>query len=383
MAFWDKLFGKGKKDKPEKEEKKEKKEEKKNQYELNWVAPNQNPWNIELLDLRPISQTMLSTSKDPRMASNAISYNQEDGLVFLNQTPKSDKSIESNLSFSIDSKLENGVLFIPSTMENKWAIYFHDNKILFIRSWLREVFVVAETIQENNQLVIKKIFGEFTEGESNEFTESVLKFLIHSHVLKETVPAPIPKELKDSTDTSGLWAFSTYGNMAHYGHFEESIEYSTDLKMRSHSLLHIAIARGALDKVKEELEKGANINSLAGDGLSTLHWSLANNTDILEFLLKEGANPNVESVEGATPIMNAAQSNKMEHLKVLIEHKAAVNKQDNRGFTALHRAAEMGYIEIVKELLNKGAKKEMEAEGHTALSLATARNNKEIIEILK
>lgn len=377
MAFWDNLFGKGKNDKPEK------KEDKKSQYDLNWVQPNQNPWNIELLDLRPISQTMLSSSKDPKMASNAISYNQEDGLIFLGQNPKSNKSVESNLSFPIDSKLENGVLFIPSTMENKWAIYFHQNKILFIRSWLREVFVIAETIQENNQLIVKKINGEFTDNETKEFTESVLKFLIHSHVLKETVPAPIPIELKRDTDNSGLWAFSSYGNMAHFGHFEESITYSTESIIRSHSLLHIAVARGELDKVKEELENGANINSLAGDGLSTLQWSIANSPEILEFLLKNGANPNIESVEGATPIMNAVQSNKMEHLKLLIANKADINKQDKRGFTALHRASEMGHIEIVKELLQNGAKKETEAEGHTALSLATARNNKEIIEMLE
>lgn len=377
MAFWDKLFGKGKNDKSEK------KEEKNNRYELNWIQPNQNPWNIELLDLRPITQTMLSSSKDPQMASNAISYNQEDGLIFLGQNPKSNKSIESNLSFPIDSKLENGVLFIPSKMENKWAIYFHQNKILFIRSWLREVFVIAETKQENNQLIIKKINGEFTNNETEKFTKLVLKFLIHSHVLKEIVPAPIPIKLKEDTDNSGLWAFSSYGNMAHFGHFEESITYSTKSKIRSHSLLHIAIARGDLDKVKEELNKGANINSLAGDGLSPLQWCLGNKTDILEFLLSNGADPNIESVEGATPIMNAVQSNQMEHLKMLIENKADVNKQDKRGFTALHRAAEMGHIEIVKELLQNGAKKEIEAEGHTALSLAKAINNKEIIEMLE
>lgn len=331
MAFWDKLFGK-----------------KKNQFELNWIKANQNPWNIELLDLSPILQTMLAASEDPKKASNALSYDQENGLIFLTQKSKSNKSIESNLSFPIDKKLESGILFIPSTMDNKWVIYFHQNKILFIRSWLREVFVIAETTQENNQLMVRKINGEFTENETKEFTESVLSFLIHSHVLNENVPAPIPIELKTDTERAGLWAFSIYGNMAHFGHFEESFIYTTESKLRSHSLLHIAIAMGELDKVKEELEKGANVNTLAGDGLSALQWSLAAATDILELLLDNGADPNIESVEGATAIMNAVQSNQMEHLKILMEHKADVNKQDNNGFTALHRAAERGYIEIVK-----------------------------------
>ena len=81
MGLWDKFIGKG-----DKEKKKDERVVNESEYNLNWIAANQNPWNTELLDLRPISQTMLSTSKDPLMASNAISYQQEDGLVFLNQT---------------------------------------------------------------------------------------------------------------------------------------------------------------------------------------------------------------------------------------------------------------------------------------------------------
>jgi len=50
--------------------------------DLPWIEASQNPWNIKLLDLRPISQTMLSTSKDPLMATNAVSYSGEDGTIF-------------------------------------------------------------------------------------------------------------------------------------------------------------------------------------------------------------------------------------------------------------------------------------------------------------
>lgn len=376
MAFWNKLFGK------EKKEDVDNTEEPKNKYYLPWIEADQNPWKVRLLDLRQISQRILSTSENPEMATNALSYGEEDGLVFLEQETQSAQSIETNFSFPIDDRLERGVLFIPSKMEHKWAIYYHENKILFIRSWLREVHVVAETMQENKQLIVTKIHGEFTEDESPEFTEATLKFLIHSHVLGEVVPAPIPEDLQESTDAAGLWAFSTYGNMAHFAHFESDINHVTERVLRSHSLLHIAIARGDMDKIKEELDMGANVNALAGDGLSTLQWAISADLTILEFLLQAGANPNVESFEGATPIMNAVQSDKMEHLQLLIAQGAEVNKQDNRGFTALHRAAEMGHVEIVKELLKQGADKTVEAEGQTALSLAEIGENAEIIETL-
>ncbi len=378
MAFWNKLFGK------EEKENSDNTEEQENKYNLTWIEADQNPWKVQLLDLRQISQRMLSSSKDQQMAENALSYGQEDGLVFLEQAIESDKSFETNFSFPIDGKLERGVLFIPSTMEHKWAIYFHENKILFIRSWLREVVVIAETREENNELIITKIHGEFTEDESQAFTESALKFLIYSHVLGEVVPAPIPEDLKESTDAAGLWAFSTYGNMAHFAHFESNINHETQGVLRSHSLLHIATARGDTDKIKVELENGANINALAADGLSTLQWAMAADISVLEFLLQAGADTNVQSAEGATPIMNAVQSGEMEHLQMLIAHGADVNKQDHRGFTALHRAAEMGRIEMVKELLKQGADKHVEAEGHTALSLAQmGENTAPILEILE
>ena len=114
-------------------------------------------------------------------------------------------------------------------------------------------------------------------------------------------------------------------------------------------------AKGELEKVKAELKKGININLLAADGLSTLQWAIAGDTKMLEFLLKAGANPDVASIEGATPMMNAVQSNKIDHLKVLIEHKADVNQQDNRGFTALHRAVISGHTKTTELLLHNGA----------------------------
>ncbi len=376
MGLWDKFFGRNKGQKPEGKSRPQ------NHDQLPWIEARDNPWGIRLLDLRPISQHMLSSSKDPEMAANAISYSQDDGLTFLQQVPLVQKSINTNFSFSIDHKLEHGVLFIPSTMEHKWAIYFHENKLLFIRSWLRQVVVVAETLQKDNELIVQRITGEFTEEESPKFTEAILKFLIHSHVLNEVVPAPIPKALQENLEAAGMWAFSTYGNMAHLGHFESEVAYQTEFPLRSHSLLHIAIARGDLAQVEAELQTGANINALAGDGLSTLQWAMATDPNILEYLLETGADPNTLSTEGATPIMSAVQSNKLAHLNLLISYKGNVNAQDYRGFTALHRAAEMGHIEITKALLEQGADKNIASEGHTALSLAEARNNVEIIKIL-
>lgn len=350
---------------------------------LPWIEPSDNPWGIKLVDLRPISQTMISTSQNPQMATNAISYGGEDGTVFWKQQPQSDRTVVSNLTFRIEGSFAPGVLFTPETMEHKWAIYFDGIYLIFIRSWLREVYVIAKTSQKQNQLFVESIIGEFTEGETSTFTISFLNFLLISHCIGEVVPAPLPEELIHNNRIAGLWAFSSYGNMAHIGTYDENFVASTTGILRSHSLLHIAVAKSDLDEIENQVRNGININSLAGDGLATLHWSIASESIApMQKLLELGADPNVKTTQGATPMMNAVQSNKIEHLNVLLKYGALVNAKDDRGFTALHRAAEMGHKEVVMVLLENGADKHIETEGHTALTLAEASGNKQIKTLL-
>lgn len=371
MSFFKNLFG-------------NKKEENNTKEELPWIEASENPWGLKILDLRPISQTMLSTSKDEKMAVNAISYGGEDGTHFWNKKPINDSIIITDLRIPIDSTLEPGVLFTPNTMEHKWAIFFDGENLIFVRSWMREVFVKAKTNQNNNILNIESITGQFEENETPEFTKAILNFLLISHCIGENVPAPLPKKFLSETNNAGLWAFSIYGNMAHIGIFDKSFLPKPNGKLRSHSLLHISVAKSDLEGIEKNIKNGSNINSLAGDGLGTLHWSIAcQTTDSMNKLIELGANTNNQTTEGATALMNSAQSNKVEHLNLLIKSGADINAKDNRGFTALHRVCEMGNLEIVKILLAKGADKNVTAENHTPLSLAKSTGQIEIIKILE
>jgi hypothetical protein len=86
MTFFKKFLGK--KDEPEA-----------NTLTLNWIEASENPWGIKLLDLRPVTQGMLSTSQDPQMAANAVSYSSDDGISFINQKPESGNEITAEISF--------------------------------------------------------------------------------------------------------------------------------------------------------------------------------------------------------------------------------------------------------------------------------------------
>lgn len=101
-----------------------------------------------------------------------------------------------------------------------------------------------------------------------------------------------------------------------------------------------------------------------------------------KLLLERGSSVDVRSAEGATPLMSVAQERRVDAVAFLLDHGANPNAADNRGFTALHRAAEMGERGIVQLLLDRGASPHPEAQGHTPRSLAVARGETAIVELL-
>ena len=109
MFNFKKLFGKGKQEQPkadiaEPAKAPEVQPQVNTEEGLPLIAPEDNPWNIELLDLRPVTLNRISTSKDPQMAANAVSYGGEDGTVFWNQQPQITKTKNTQKSNMLQRK---------------------------------------------------------------------------------------------------------------------------------------------------------------------------------------------------------------------------------------------------------------------------------------
>src|SRR5690349_11413576 len=58
--------------------------------ELHWIEAADNPWGIRVLDVRPVTLNIVSTSTDPQCATNAVSFGNDDGLGFVGQAPASE-----------------------------------------------------------------------------------------------------------------------------------------------------------------------------------------------------------------------------------------------------------------------------------------------------
>ncbi|TBX69133.1 ankyrin repeat domain-containing protein [Flavobacterium silvisoli] len=84
-----------------------------------------------------------------------------------------------------------------------------------------------------------------------------------------------------------------------------------------------------------------------------------------------------------SPLCTAIYKGDLNTVKKFIEYGADVNEESN-GMTPLMFAARYNKVEIIKYLLEKGAKKDVKDErGYTALKYAEFSNSTDAIAILK
>ena len=140
-----------------------------------------------------------------------------------------------------------------------------------------------------------------------------------------------------------------------------------------------------LDLATNLLDRGANPNAKIGKklwfrvfandetwievegGTPFLRAALASDLATMKLLVEHGADSNLASVSGDTPLMAAAglgwaaywTSNapysRMDAVKFCLDHGADVNAKDVKGYTALHGAAFRGDNDMVKYFVSLGA----------------------------
>lgn len=110
-------------------------------------------------------------------------------------------------------------------------------------------------------------------------------------------------------------------------------------------------------KIQEVLKNGGSPNAELSLGHTLLDAaSYGNNKNTIEILLEKGANPNVSSTDGETPLMRVIRKFKDEDLvKLFLTKGAIVNAKNKHGWTALKDAVDSENPNIVKLLIEAGA----------------------------
>jgi len=145
----------------------------------------------------------------------------------------------------------------------------------------------------------------------------------------------------------------------------------------SNKQLLLAARRGELDKVKELLDGGADVNYWDNETYMTalMFATVGEHLDIVNELLVRGADLTMTDRNGATALHLAASYGHIDILRRIIDALLAeredLNTQDGYGRTALHTAAEGGIVNSVILLLQRGADPTIQdTDGNTAYDLA-------------
>ena len=150
--------------------------------------------------------------------------------------------------------------------------------------------------------------------------------------------------------------------------------------------LHIAVTNRKDDILQILLDKGANVNAVARDGMTALHIATQQGrTDIVQLLVNKGSEVMAKNaaLNGQTAIHIASSQCYVEILEVLLEAGADVKATTREGQTALHIAARQGHKEVVQLLLIKGADITATANGgKSAVHVAASRGHLSIVRQL-
>jgi len=111
---------------------------------------------------------------------------------------------------------------------------------------------------------------------------------------------------------------------------------------------------------------------------------IAGDISSTNFLLNNGADPNVKCTMGETPLFQAVDMEKIDHVKILLKNGANPNITNDDGLTPLHNAVTKKNILIVKILLKYGADPNIKSKFYlqTPLHLAIKNNADPMILLL-
>ena len=148
--------------------------------------------------------------------------------------------------------------------------------------------------------------------------------------------------------------------------------------------LHDASAAGNLDRVKQLIAGGTEVNAKDSGRLTPLDYAtLMNHRHVAEVLIAAGANINVkDEAYGFTPLHMAVKLGHEILAELLIAKGADVEARAGDGATPLHWAALTGLKPIAELLIAKGANVNVK-DKHGATPLQWAKAHADIMDLLK
>jgi hypothetical protein len=406
MSWWSRLSGGKQQPEPERRE----------GPRAQWVPADQNRFGIPVLDLIAVTGSLLSASKDPKNAATAMSWPSR-LVADLDLPMTSAVSLPCELRYPAERDLPEGWLYVPSKMEEKWAIAHRDGAIHLIRSWTGAVGAVGRLRRDGDDVVVERV--ELSDDTLRMFGDPIETFdwIVRAHALGQEVPLPVAEDAARMLEATPLAVFSLFGHVAtcaatrwsppppprplrSTGDVVTAVRVEDEPRIRAlaaggasldarspvlgYTALHVAVVKGSVPLTRLLLELGANPNTLGDRDACAQITAVVHRAplEVLELLAKHGAiaTPNAD---GFGLLHAIAETDHPEYLAWGLARGLDLEARTRHGHTPLHIAAALGHVSALRALLGAGADRAAkDPEGKTARDIATAENKPASVEAL-
>lgn len=145
--------------------------------------------------------------------------------------------------------------------------------------------------------------------------------------------------------------------------------------------VHGSVERNDLEEVAQFIQQGGAINQANRFDEHLLH--LARTPEMIELLIKGGAEVNIENHFGDSPLLQAVYRGHHGLVELLIEYGADLNHKNRFGDTPLREAVNRDLIVMAKLLIERGAELDAQSKsGDTVLHTAVRRGNRAMVRVL-
>lgn len=158
------------------------------------------------------------------------------------------------------------------------------------------------------------------------------------------------------------------------------VDYYDGNKMLLKAIIHCSssVVELVIEKTNKNIVNESNQNGKT----PLLEATSMRRIDVMEILLKNGADVNISDYNGRTPLMYASVWWTKSGVELLLKYGAKVDMVNRKGVTALMVATKRGVKETVELLLAEANPNIVNAYGFTALDIANRFGHKDIIDML-
>ncbi|XP_064637361.1 putative ankyrin repeat protein RF_0381 [Lineus longissimus] len=145
----------------------------------------------------------------------------------------------------------------------------------------------------------------------------------------------------------------------------------TDCLFYGWTPLMVAVKSGHSNLAVWLIERGSNVNFKDSSDITILEEATRRcecDTTVVEALLKTNCQPDAEFSDGETPLTVAAEKNKTDLTKILLEGGADVNKPNSKGETPAYVCCRRDSKEVLKILIDNRADVNIGCEGERSLT---------------